>query len=354
MTAQPIVELVNVTKKYPGVIAMDGVSIDFRPGEVHAVIGENGAGKSTMMNVLAGAVQPNGGAIRVDGRDTSFPTPLASQAAGIRIVFQELSLCWNLSVGENVMLPALARRKPLSPLASMKAGHAAAPVLERLGMGNLDPETPVADLSVAQQQLVEIARAINQNARVLVLDEPNSALSPAESAKLFEVVKGLRAEGVSVIYVSHHLDEVLALADRISVMRDGKRVTTFDKTPETTTDEMVAHMVGRDVAVSDQYALRPGTHEQIGEPVLEVKGLAVPGVFDDVSFRVSAGEILGVAGLPDSGKDTLADAVFGITHRQGDVAINGIHLAPGRRPMRLRPGSPTSPPTGAARGRCCR
>lgn len=121
MTAQPIVELVNVTKKYPGVIAMDGVSIDFRPGEVHAVIGENGAGKSTMMNVLAGAVQPNGGAIRVDGRDTSFPTPLASQAAGIRIVFQELSLCWNLSVGENVMLPALARRKPLSPLASMKA-----------------------------------------------------------------------------------------------------------------------------------------------------------------------------------------------------------------------------------------
>lgn len=209
MTAQPIVELVNVTKKYPGVIAMDGVSIDFRPGEVHAVIGENGAGKSTMMNVLAGAVQPNGGAIRVDGRDTSFPTPLASQAAGIRIVFQELSLCWNLSVGENVMLPALARRKPLSPLASMKAGHAAAPVLERLGMGNLDPETPVADLSVAQQQLVEIARAINQNARVLVLDEPNSALSPAESAKLFEVVKGLRAEGVSVIYVSHHLDEVL-------------------------------------------------------------------------------------------------------------------------------------------------
>ena len=330
MTQNPIVELVDVTKRYPGVVAMDGVSIRFHPGEVHAVIGENGAGKSTMMNVLAGAIQPNEGELRVDGKTTSFSSPLASQAAGIGVVYQELSLCMNLSVGENVMLPELARRGALSPLASLRAGQAARPVLERLGMGRLDPATPVAKLSVAQQQLVEIARVINQDTRLLVLDEPNSALSPAESEKLFEVVRALRAQGVSIVYVSHHLDEVLDLADRFSVMRDGRLVTSFEKSPELTTDTLVSHMVGRDVATADQYATRPGVADHMGEPVLEVSGLTAPGVFEDVSFTVARGEILGVAGLPDSGKDALGDALFGLTPRSGDVQVNGIRLSPNR------------------------
>lgn len=330
MTQKPIVELVEVTKNYPGVVAMDAVSIQFCPGEVHAVIGENGAGKSTMMNVLAGAIQPDNGRLRVDDVDTTLPTPMASQAAGIRVVYQELSLCWNLSVGENVILPQLASRKALSPLASMREGHTAVPVLERLGLGALDPETPVAKLSVAQQQMVEIARAVNQNARMLVLDEPNSALSPDESEKLFEVVRSLRAEGVSVVYVSHHLNEVLALADRISVMRDGKLVSSFKNTPDTTTDTLVAHMVGRDVSASDQYSTREGVIAQTGAPVLELQSLSVPNVFESVTFAVAAGEILGISGLPDSGKDALADAIFGTIGRSGEVRMKGIRIAPNR------------------------
>ncbi|MDR6266044.1 sugar ABC transporter ATP-binding protein [Roseobacter sp. N2S] len=330
MTQKPFVELVEVTKNYPGVVAMDAVSIQFFPGEVHAVIGENGAGKSTMMNVLAGEIQPNGGRLRLDDVDKTFPTPLASQAAGIRVVYQELSLCWNLSVGENVILPELAGRKALSPLASLREGRAAVPVLERLGLGNLSPESPVEKLSVAQQQMVEIARAVNQNARMLVLDEPNSALSPDESEKLFEVVRSLRAEGVSVVYVSHHLEEVLALADQISVMRDGKLVSSFKNTPDVTTDTLVAHMVGRDVSASDQYSTREGVNVRTGPAVLELHNLNVQNVFENVTFDVSAGEILGVSGLPDSGKDLLADAIFGIVSRSGEVQMKGIRIAPNR------------------------
>lgn len=330
MTQKPFVELLEVTKTYPGVVAMDAVSIQFCPGEVHAVIGENGAGKSTMMNVLAGAIQPDNGRLRVDDVETTLPTPMASQAAGIRVVYQELSLCWNLSVGENVILPQLASRKALSPLASMREGHTAVPVLVRLGLGALDPETPVAKLSVGQQQMVEIARAVNQNARMLVLDEPNSALSPDESEKLFDVVRSLRAEGVSVVYVSHHLEEVLALADRISVMRDGKLVSSFKNTPDTTTDTLVAHMVGRDVTASDQYSTREGVSAQAGAPVLELQNLSVPNVFEGVTFDVAAGEILGISGLPDSGKDVLADAIFGTIGRSGEVRMKGIRIAPNR------------------------
>ncbi len=239
-------------------------------------------------------IQPNGGRLRLDDVDKTFPTPLASQAAGIRVVYQELSLCWNLSVGENVILPELAGRKALSPLASLREGRAAVPVLERLGLGNLSPETPVEKLSVAQQQMVEIARAVNQNARMLVLDEPNSALSPDESEKLFEVVRSLRAEGVSVVYVSHHLEEVLALADQISVMRDGKLVSSFKNTPDVTTDTLVAHMVGRDVSASDQYSTREGVHVRTGSAVSELHNLNVQNVSENVTFDVSAGDILGV------------------------------------------------------------
>ncbi len=331
MVPEPILKLTNVTRTFPGVVAMDGVSIDFRPGEVHAVIGENGAGKSTMMNILAGELQPVTGEIAVDGKVTIFPSPLASQAQGIGMVFQELSLCRNLSVGENVLLPALAGRRPLSLLNRGRAVGAAREPLARLGMGDLDPARPVADLSVAQQQMVEIARAISQNVRILVLDEPNSALSPRESARLFDVVRALRDDGVTVIYVSHHLEEVLGLADRISVMRDGQLVTTLDNDGTVAVDDLVRHMVGRAMDTAHQYALTPEAHANIGDEVLQVRHLHVPGMVDDVSFDVSAGEIVGVAGLPDSGKDILADAIFGLAARGGEVLVAGIRLAP-RRP----------------------
>lgn len=338
MTDAPILELSNVSRRFPGVVAMDGVSVAFRPGEVHAVIGENGAGKSTMMNVLAGELQPDAGQILVDGEVREIPNALVSQILGIRIVFQELSLCQNLTVGENVLLGAFAERPPLSLLARKSAGRAAAATLARLGLDDVSTDTPVASLSVAQQQLVEIARAISQHARVLVLDEPNSALSPRESERLFDVVRALKAQGVTIIYVSHHLEEVLALADRISVMRDGRLITTIENGAEVDVDLLVALMVGRQVDAAEQYALRPEAHAHLGEPVLEVRDLSVPGHIRNASFTLLQGEILGVAGLPDGGKDILADAIFGLAPRGGTIEIGGIRLPPGRPPMSIAAG----------------
>ena len=319
-----------MTRKFPGVIAMNDVSVAFRIGEVHAVIGENGAGKSTMMNVLAGELQPDAGEIVVDGATRRFRTALDSQMHGIRIVFQELLLCRNLTVGENVLLGTFAKRMPLSHLARHHEARAAADTLAQLGLTDVTTDTPLASLSIAQQQLVEIARAISQHVRILVLDEPNSALSPRESARLFEVVLTLREQGVTIIYVSHHLEEVLDLADRISVVRDGRLVATFDNTPQIDVDMLVKQMVGRQVDAAEQYAHRPEAHANIGEPVLDIRELSVPGQINHASFTLSAGEILGVAGLPDSGKDILADAIFGLVWRGGTVNVGGIRLSPGR------------------------
>ncbi|MFN7002056.1 MAG: sugar ABC transporter ATP-binding protein [Roseinatronobacter sp.] len=329
MTA-PILELRDVTRVFPGVVAMDKVSLAVQAGEVHAVIGENGAGKSTMMNLLAGELQPDRGTILIDGQPVTIGSALVSQRLGIRVVFQELSLCENLTVGENVLMGRFAARPALAPLARRRAARAAAGALARLGLTDMDTDTPVAGLTVAQKQMVEIARAISQEARVLVLDEPNSALSPRESARLFDVVRALRAEGVTILYVSHHLDEVRAIADRISVMRDGRLIATFDNGPEVTSADLVARMVGRDVDRADQYATLPAAVLRQGETVLELRDLSVPGQIDRASFTVAAGEILGVAGLPDSGKDVLADAIFGLVARRGEVEIAGIRLSPGK------------------------
>jgi ribose transport system ATP-binding protein len=214
-------------KRFPGVLALDRIHLGFRAGEVHAVVGENGAGKSTLMRVLAGDLRPSEGEILVDGNATHFASPLDSRAVGI-VVYQELALCPTMTIAKNVVMSDMARR-PVASLVSramMRAEARAA--LGRLGMDSLDPDTRVSRLSVAEMQLVEIARAVRQRARVLVLDEPNSALSPRESERLFDVVRQLRAEGVTVIYVSHHLREVVDLADRVTIMRDGRTIETLD------------------------------------------------------------------------------------------------------------------------------
>jgi ABC-type sugar transport system ATPase subunit len=326
----PLLELKDITKTYPGVVAMDRVSVSFRAGEVHAIIGENGAGKSTMMNVLAGEVQPNSGTILVEGKPVTIGSALVSQGVGIRVVFQELSLCENLTVGENVVLGRFAARPALSLLDRRRASEAAAEALERLGLTEIGIHDQVSTLSVAQKQMVEIARAISQEARLLVLDEPNSALSPTESERLFEIVRALRNRGVTILYVSHHLDEVRALADRISVMRDGRLLATLENTPDLTSAELVARMVGREVDTADQYS-RLAKRRPVDEtPVLALKDLAVPGRIDGISLSIGSGEIVGVAGLPDSGKDILAEAVFGLVPRTGTVEVGGIRLSPGR------------------------
>ncbi len=323
----PFLELRDITKAFPGVVAMDRVSVGFRPGEVHAIIGENGAGKSTMMNVLAGELLPNSGTILVDGAPVTIGSALASQALGVRVVFQELSLCENLTVGENVVLGRYAAGRPLSLLDRRRASEAATEALDRLGLTEIGIHDPVRSLTVAQKQMVEIARAISQDARLLVLDEPNSALSPTESARLFDVVRALRARGVTVLYVSHHLDEVRALADRISVMRDGRLQITLDNTPDLTSADLVAHMVGRAVDTAEQYSRLAKPAVKDAAPVLRVSGLRVPGRIDGIDLSVAAGEIVGVAGLPDSGKDCLAEAIFGLMPRSGTVEIGGIRLA---------------------------
>jgi ABC-type sugar transport system ATPase subunit len=316
-----IVEIAGVSKRFPGVLALDRINIGFRTGEVHAVIGENGAGKSTLMHILAGDVQPNEGEIRIDGGATRFSSPLDSHAAGIVVVYQELALCPTMTVAENIMMSDVAARSALSLARRAPMRTAARAALARLGIDKLDPDAKVGRLGVAEMQLVEIARALRQRARVLVLDEPNSALSKRESERLFEVVRQLRDEGVTVIYVSHQLREVLELADRITVMRDGRVIETLDN-ENLAEDRLIRAMVGRDLGGARQWSLDAAADSKDAEIVLSVRDLTAPGL-DGVSFDVRGGEILGVGGLPDSGKDKLGDALFGLCERSGRVIIEG-------------------------------
>jgi len=319
---EPIVRIAGVTKRFPGVLALDRIEIAFQPGEVHAVIGENGAGKSTLMNILAGDLQPNDGQIFIDGKPQIISTPLVSRAQGITVVYQELALCPTLSIAENIMMPDMAARSIATIVPRDLMRREARSALARLGMADLDPDTKVGRLSVAEAQLVEIARAIRQKARLLVLDEPNSALSTRESERLFEIVRQLRAEGVAVIYVSHHLDEVLDLADRITVMRDGRTIETMAN-DNVSQARLIRAMVGRDLGAAQPWALQ---HSSGAAPVvLSVADLSAPGL-DRISFTVRAGEILGIGGLPDSGKDRLGDVLFGLIPRNGKVAIDGKDL----------------------------
>ncbi|CCV08255.1 Ribose import ATP-binding protein rbsA 2 [Mesorhizobium metallidurans STM 2683] len=323
-TPAPIVEISGLTKRFPGVLALDRISVDFRPGEVHAVIGENGAGKSTLMNILAGDLQPNSGEIRIDGRQATIASPLASRAAGITVVYQELALCPTLTIADNIMMSDMAARSAVSLVPRDKMRREARAALARLGMGKLDPDTRVGRLSVAEMQLVEIAGAIRQRARVLVLDEPNSALSKRESGRLFDIVRQLRGEGVTVIYVSHHLKEVLDLADRITVMRDGRTIETLDN-DGLSEDRLIRAMVGRDLDTAAQWSLQPEARSDAAPIVLSVEELTADGL-DGLSFHARAGEILGIGGLPDSGKDTLGEALFGLCSRDGRISIDGKEL----------------------------
>ena len=314
-----IVEIAGVTKRFPGVIALNRVSVGVRSREVHAVVGENGAGKSTLINILAGEFPPNEGELRIDGKPVRFASPLDSRAAGIVVVYQELALCPTMSVAENVMMSDLARRPAASLVPRQRMRDETRRALVRLGMPKLDPDAKVARLSIAEMQLVEIAAAVRQRARVLVLDEPNSALSPHESERLFDIVRQLRSEGVAVIYVSHRLSEVLGLADRITVMRDGRLVETLDNR-NVTEDRLIRAMVGREVSGLPAPAAK--TQDSDAKVALSVEELAASGI-DGISFGVRSGEILGVAGLPDSGKDELGSALFGLVERRGSVVIDG-------------------------------
>jgi ABC-type sugar transport system ATPase subunit len=292
------------------VLALDRVSFDVLPSEVHALVGENGAGKSTLINIIAGVAQPSAGSLELDGRQVSFSGPVSSQRAGIGVIFQESTLLPDLSVAENIFL----KREPLrGPLIDHRSMHrASSAILKRLGV-DIDPGSRAGDLPVAHQQLVEIARALSMDARVIIMDEPTSALSEREVDLLLNLVRSLASGGMSIVYVSHRLNEVFTVADRITVLRDGRLVITKPKN-ELNQTEVVAAMVGRELLESH----RPERHP--GELILKVTRLSVGDIVRDVSFELRAGEVLGLAGLMGSGCIELGEALFGLRPITGGTA----------------------------------
>jgi len=319
----PIIQVKNITKRFPGVVALDQVSLSVYPGEIHGVIGENGAGKSTLMNILAGEVQPDSGQIIYMGEECQIPNPCVSQQMGISVVYQDMALCPNLSITENICLNAASTKFPLSVVNRREFTKTAKESLARLSMENVELNQPVGQLSVAQQQLVEIAKAISTKAEVLILDEPNSALTREETEHLFTVLRQLRETGVAIIYVSHRLEEVLSVADRITILRDGMLIDTVT-TAEATIDQIIAKMVGR--VIEGLYErTREDTARQ--EIAFEVRNLRSGDYVKGVSFKVYAGEIVGIAGLPDAGKDELVECCFGLRPYMGEILISGDIVA---------------------------
>ena len=299
-------ELTGITKAFGGVRVVEGVSFDVRPGEVHALLGENGAGKSTLIKIMSGVQHADGGEMRVDGQVRRFASPREARAAGIATVHQELLLFPELTVAENIFL-GHAPRGRLRAIDWAATRERARELLDSLECFELDVEAKVGTLSVANRQRVEIARALSQSPRVLIMDEPTAALAEADVQRLLDVVRALRARGVGIVYVSHRMPEIFALADRVTVLRDGRHVATHP-IAEVDHERLVSMMVGRPVE-----QMYPKSNAARGAPLLEVQGLGHRGKVHDVSFSLHAGEILGIAGLVGSGRTELAHTIFGIT-----------------------------------------
>ncbi len=313
-----LISLAGVSKTFAGVRVLSDVSFDVRPGEVHALMGENGAGKSTLIKIMGGVHRPDpGGEIRVGGQPVTFPTPGAAAQAGIAIVYQELLLFPELSVAENIFI-GHAPRASMNRLDWGRMRAEARRLLDDLDSPHIDVDRAVGTLSVANRQRVEIAKALSQNAKVVVMDEPTASLTDADVAQLMQIVRRLRERGVGVVYISHKLPEVFALADRVTVLRDGALVGTL---PIAEVDEkkIVSMMVGRSI---DQ--LFPKVPAQIGAPVLELRGVSSGPMVQGASLTLRAGEILGIAGLVGSGRTELALTVFGVTPATaGEILLDG-------------------------------
>ena len=304
----------RIGKTFPGVLALDDVSFDVHRGSIHALLGENGAGKSTLIKILAGAHSATAGRIYLDGRPIEIRNPHHAQTLGIAVVYQELTLVRELSVAENIRLGQWPSRG--AGLIDRGALHdEARRALQRAGSG-LSPAQIVGDLSVGQQQSVEIARALSFDARILVLDEPSAVLTPHELDTLFDVLRQLRDEGVAIIYISHRLEEIFALADRVTVLRDGRHISTR-AVADVDHDGLVRDMVGRELKTRRSGNREaPRTGGGATEPVLEVRDLALKGALHDISFQVSAGEIFGLSGLVGAGRTALLRTLFGAVNRR--------------------------------------
>jgi ribose transport system ATP-binding protein len=317
----------GIGKRFAGVTALSNVSLTARPGEVLALMGENGAGKSTLMKILGGVQPPDSGEIRIDGRPLTFAGVRDSRQAGVALIHQELMLAANLDIASNVFLGNEGAPSWLSPVARAALNKKTAALLARVGL-DLPPTTPLGSLSVGQRQMVEIARALSLNARIIVMDEPTSSLSADESKRLFEIIHQLRREGVSIIYISHRMEEVQALADRVTVLRDGRNAGELVR-GDMATDKIVALMVGREL--SGAY-FPPKREAPAPEVLLEVQDLVVQGAPAGVSFQARRGEVLGFAGLVGAGRTELMETIFGVRPAQGGtMRLEGKAFAP-RRP----------------------
>jgi inositol transport system ATP-binding protein len=326
--SEPLLRVTGIAKRYPGVQALDDVSFDLRAGEIHGLLGENGAGKSTLLKILSGAETADAGTIAINDRQQTFSSPQDAQALGIATIYQELNLLPNLSVAENVFIG----REPGSRafVSWRRLAEDARALMDRIGL-RIDPMAEVRDLSVAEQQMVEIARALSMKARLIIMDEPTSALSEAEVERLFGIVRELRDQGLGIIFVTHRLDEVMRICDRATVLRDGRRVGTH-AVEELSVDDLIRMMVGRSMG----QLFTPLAPREVGEVILEVEGLSRRGnvldphasVLEDIHLVARRGEILGIAGLMGSGRTELARSIFGADAFQaGRILIDGHEVA---------------------------
>ncbi|BAU13541.1 ABC transporter-like protein [Leptolyngbya sp. NIES-3755] len=315
-TATPVLEMKGITKRFNGVPALQNVNLTLYPGEVHALMGENGAGKSTLMKILAGAYIADEGEIWVNGQRLNVTDPGIARRAGINLIYQELNVAPNLTVAENMFMGSEISRGQVLDREGMK--REATRVLQSLG-ASFSPDDVVANLSIAEQQQVEIARALKDNSRILVMDEPTAALSERETERLFEVIHRLRRDGIAIVYISHRMEEVYALADRVSVLRDGQYIGTLDRS-EISPERLVQMMVGR--SMQGFYEHEHSTHQ--GNVVLEVRQISDGRKVQPTDLVLRAGEIVGLAGLVGAGRTELSRLIFGADPKvSGEVFLNG-------------------------------
>lgn len=318
MSGTQLLSLSGVSKSFPGVKALDNVQFDLNEGEVHAIVGENGAGKSTLMKILSGIYKKDTGDVKYRGQSVEIPNPHEAQRLGISIIHQELNLMPHLNVAQNIFIGREVTRPGGVFLDNAKLIEEAVKLLEELEL-NLDPKAIVGELTIAKQQMVEIAKAVSYRGSVIIMDEPTSSLTPAETESLFKIIRNLKSTGRGVVYISHRLEELAKITDRITVLRDGQYVKTL-KTTETTIPEVISLMVGRTVA-QDQ---RPTNRNVSNEVVLKVEGISDRHLLRDVSFELRKGEILGFAGLMGAGRTELARAIIGADPKTaGKIYLHG-------------------------------
>lgn len=313
--SKTVLKLDHITKRYPGVVALNDVSFELEEGEVHAIVGENGAGKSTLIKCLCGAITPEEGTIEIGGETHAGMTPKLSREHGVEVVYQELNLIDGLTVAENVCFGARYGR-----LVNFKAmNQKTREVFEQLNV-HIDPNKLVLELSTAQQQLVEISKSVSKDVKVLILDEPTAPLTTEDVELLFEIIRGLKKKGVSVVYISHRLDEIFEITDRVTVMRDGQKITTLN-TAETSRDELIKYMVGREL--KDIY---PKRYPKASEPMLELEHVCGNGD-TDITLHINKGEIVGLAGLVGAGRTELARMIFGADKmKSGTIRLDGREI----------------------------